>query len=246
MQRAKDITKIVLMAVIALSVGAVAVFVCLRLHQLGEDEAAEREASVQLQQRASDDVHVFQLKLSGTLTGVDAQVAQLAPVLKAASKLLGTGNATASKLNAALDEINRDCDEAKTQKPCGTLADFAKMLKTFRGAAGQVEVAARHENENLSTLDTQEAQLFADTHGDLVALAKTLADADGVITDPATKQAQKDAAGIVANLNGITHDGKVEADKLVAPQPWWRKSMGYGNVFARVAICAASKATCTL
>lgn len=63
--------------------------------------------------------------------------------------------------DGALATINRPCGNGAA---CGTLADVAKTLNTLRGTAGQIEIAARHENTQLATLDRDEAQLFADLH----------------------------------------------------------------------------------
>jgi hypothetical protein len=57
--------------------------------------------------------------------------------------------------------------------PCGVLADLNQTLGTLRGTAGQLEVAAIHENANLTTLDAQERTLFADAHQTLTSGAGT-------------------------------------------------------------------------
>ena len=75
-----------------------------------------------------------------------------------------------------LSSINRLCEtrDAKGNLlPCGVLADLNQTLGTIRGTAGQVEVAARHENANLTTLDTQERTLFSDAHQTLTSGAGT-------------------------------------------------------------------------
>jgi hypothetical protein len=45
------------------------------------------------------------------------------------------------------------------------LADVNKTLGTFRLTAGQLEIAANHEDKNLSVLDSQEETIFDDFHG---------------------------------------------------------------------------------
>jgi len=75
-----------------------------------------------------------------------------------------------------LDTLNQDCGSPANYHPCGTLADVAKTLNTVRGAFGQIEVAANHENKNLAALDAQEVQLFADIHATLAAGRGTVAD----------------------------------------------------------------------
>ena len=66
--------------------------------------------------------------------------------------------------------VSRPCGGSQA---CGTLADVAKTLNTIRGTAGQVELAAKHENAQLATLDRQEAQIYADVHAELLS-AQTL------------------------------------------------------------------------
>ena len=63
----------------------------------------------------------------------------------------------------ALQVVNRNCDGGK--EACGTLADVNQTLHTIRGTFGFIEQAAKHENAQLTTLDTQETTLFNDAHG---------------------------------------------------------------------------------
>lgn len=89
---------------------------------------------------------------------------------------VATKAATAlDKLSGTLDSVNRLCPppSARDIKPCGVLADFNRTLATLRGTAGQVEIAAIHENSQLATLDQQEATLFADTHAAITGFAGT-------------------------------------------------------------------------
>jgi hypothetical protein len=112
-----------------------------------------------------------------------------------------------AELDATLREVNRPCGKNQS---CGTLADVAKSLNTVRGTFGQIEVAANHENKQLTKLDAQEAQLFAgvnmalnDTHatltagtGTLNALTETLGTAKQTI---ANAQPLEDAATKAVN-----------------------------------------------
>lgn len=67
-------------------------------------------------------------------------------------------------LDATLLAIERPCGNRAS---CGTLADVAKTLNTVRGATGEIEIAAKHEDARIGALDSQEAQIYADTHGAL-------------------------------------------------------------------------------
>jgi len=77
-------------------------------------------------------------------------------------------------LDTTVDTLNRPCPTPGHIDPCGTLADVAKTLNTVRGTFGQIEVAANHEDANLSTLDSQEQHIFADLHKTLAASNETL------------------------------------------------------------------------
>ena len=108
-----------------------------------------------------------------------------------------TGN-----INNTLALVNRIC----LPGPCGILADVSKTLNTVRGTFGQIEVAANHEDRNLTTLDSQESQLFVDTHTTLTGfipiqtgLSKTIFDADSLITSP-------DLIGTLHNFNTTTYN----------------------------------------
>jgi len=76
--------------------------------------------------------------------------------------LLNNLNDTITRTNLTLDSVNRQC--GVSEKPCGTLADINKTLGTIRGTFGQIEIAANHEDKNLYTLDSQETQIFKDSH----------------------------------------------------------------------------------
>ncbi len=102
-------------------------------------------------------------------------------ILSAATAVLGVGwygcyaiqewGQTGASASELLATMNRPCENGK---PCGTLADVARTLNTIRGTFGQIEVAARHENRQLSILDAQERQLFEDLHGTSVQARETL------------------------------------------------------------------------
>jgi len=72
----------------------------------------------------------------------------------------GTAGTEAAK---AFETMNRNCDNGK--ESCGTLADLNQTLRTVRGTFGQIEMAAKHEDTQLGTLDKQEKTIFNDLHG---------------------------------------------------------------------------------
>ena len=159
---------------------------------------------------------------------------------KAASTLDGI-NAASVNLNATLVEVNRPCGGGK---PCGTLADVAKTLGTLRGTAGQIEIAANHEDERIGILDAQEDALFADAHGTLgsanMALLrfstamdtadKTIAglqpvEAQATTTIASVDRLMPNLAKTTANVTAMTDSGKsiladgaYETHKLTHPK----------------------------
>jgi len=98
---------------------------------------------------------------------------------------------TAAGLDTTVAKINAPCAPG----PCGTLADVAKTLNTFRGTAGRLEIAADHEDKRLTLLDDQEQQLADDTHADLAKLGGAL---DGI----QELASNKDLQGTLAHVNG--------------------------------------------
>ena len=158
-----------------------------------------------------------------------AQHAQ-ATVDAATVTLKSLGRASDS-LNATIQTVNRPCG---SEQPCGTLADVAKTLNTLRGTAGQVEIAAVHENRNLGTLDAQEAQLFQDAHG-------TLKSANEAIANPAIAASIANLQSSTANIAegtkqgvAIITDAREEADKFVHPPK--KKLTFWGAIMAAAGV----------
>ncbi len=106
--------------------------------------------------------------MQGTLTQFNAQSAAIA----------ANANAALRGAAATMDAINRPCGDGQR---CGTLADVAKTLGTLRGTAGEMEIAAHHEDARIGVLDAQEATIYADTHRSLAQLGDDLTTADTTI-----------------------------------------------------------------
>lgn len=127
---------------------------------------------------------------------------------------------TVSRVNRTLDLVNKNCDTA----PCGTLADLNRTLATFRGTAGTVEIAGRHWDKNLSTLDKQEATLFDDTHAALVnivpvenELDKSAFDLDATITSPDVTKTIHNFGVISNNFGDMTTDANTKFHAFLYP-----------------------------
>ena len=119
-----------------------------------------------------------------------------------AGAAMDTLNESAGKLEIAvmdLDQtiqtVNRPCGVRGL--PCGVLADADKTMETVRGTFGQIEIAADHEDRNLTKLDGQEDQLFSDTHASLTQLTAMLS------SGTETLDSGRDA---IDNLNGMLKD----------------------------------------
>lgn len=166
----------------------------------------------------ANDVAKFGDALDSTKTAADQLAATSAaaqsliddnrPAIAATTKNLARASAG---INKAIDEVNRPCGEHES---CGTIADVNRTLATIRGTAGQIEIAARHENQRLVTLDGQESQLANDTHQ---AITKLGSAADS-IHDLAANQ---DLAGSFKSANKILTSGAaIAADTQQAVHGW--------------------------
>lgn len=147
---------------------------------------------------------------------------------------LGNVNNTVRLMDNTLTIVNQTCGDGH---PCGTLADVAKTLNTIRGTAGQVEIAAAHENKNLTTLDQQEATLFSDVHGTITTantllaatnlgmqtefpnLEKTTTDFDSFIQSQDFTSTVHNANVITANLGQTTGDFQKKFHDVLYPPP---------------------------
>lgn len=118
--------------------------------------------------------------------------------------------AVTNSLNKTVLAVNSPCGGGH---PCGLLADTAKTLNTVRGTFGQIEIAANHENRNLSNLDIQEAQLFSQTSGVLSGLSETEVSANKAVTDFDVLLSSPDLSGILKNANTVTYNlGQTSTD----------------------------------
>lgn len=180
---------------------------------------------------------------TSTLRTLDAVGKQATASLKVTDKV---GKVLDGAL-ATLDGVNRPCnvwvevpsaaaDEGvQVTKPCGTLADVNRTLATVRGTVGQIEVAARHENSNLTNLDAQEKQLYTDVH-------TTTTNLNALVASPDIARFLKSSADTSMQVNliaiegaGIAKDLHKEADVLTAPKPWYTKLGAYSTTGVNIA-----------
>ncbi len=81
---------------------------------------------------------------------------------------------------ATFDNLNRNCDPGK---PCGTFADINRSLASVRMAAGQITAISQFEKPQLEAINSQELQLFSDTHKVLGGLSDTVTSANTAIVN---------------------------------------------------------------
>lgn len=139
-------------------------------------------------------------------------------------------------INTALSSINRTC----LPGPCGTLSDINKTLGTFRLTAGQIEVAANHEDKNLSTLDSQELSLFDHTNLAISGLTgiesnlnKTTTDFDVLVSSPDLSKTLGNFQTLTYNLGQTSGDLQTKLHPMLFPAPciskfcFFKKSIPY-------------------
>ena|ERR1700677_803993 len=115
----------------------------------------------------------------------------------------GSGGAqTFAGLNTTLDALNRPCN---TGKPCGTLANINKTLNGIDSTVVHVDLVARHEQQQLGTIDGY----AADLDRNLQSVAASLSGAANAGRDTAQaatgtlKQAQVDLGTLNGTIAGL-------------------------------------------
>jgi hypothetical protein len=205
-----------LKALALLTVPVVGAFVCLLLFQLS--------GVVKL---ASIDESSLSMNAANLVTDADSAVKTFKTAGDTANVTIRKAGITLDGASAVLKTVNRPCGNGK---PCGTLADVARTLNTFRLTAGQIEIAANHEDRNLATLDAQELQLFTDTH-------TMIGSANDLVSSPFIKASLQNIEASSASIadgtkqaDAILVDARIEADKFTHPP---KKKLGFwGTVLA--------------
>lgn len=138
-------------------------------------------------------------------------------------------NVVGAQINQTIQAVNRPCG---TGAPCGTLADVAKTLGTIRGTAGQVEIAANHENRRLTTLDAQEDRIskgiytgLDNLNADLIALKPVEANAAASVKqvgdlagDPKIKESVANIATTTSNVADMSDEVRQEVHNMLHPK----------------------------
>jgi hypothetical protein len=162
-------------------------------------------------------VCVVLLQVSSAVKHADAALNGKNGVLAGLSHTLAGVDESTTKAGGTLDSINRLCPGvADPAKPCGVLADLNRTMATIRGATGEVEKAAIHENAQLTTIDSQEAGLVAELHTTMQAGARTADAATGTLK-ATTLTIQKGTDAITAEQPSL--DALIKAATTTVANP---------------------------
>ena len=176
-------------------------------------------------------------EVTKTLPAVTETLQQTTETLGQAEDTIHAVQPVLSHLDATVVGLNRPCIPG----PCGLLLDSAKTLGTIRGTFGQIEIAANHEDRNLSTLDTQEATLFTDFHS--LAIygnsfvehgTTTEDDLDAILKGPSIHSTLDNTATITGNFAATTTDFQNRFHAILYPQPCHTAGCRVAKIFTIV------------
>jgi ABC-type transporter Mla subunit MlaD len=186
-------------------------------------------------------------KADGTLDTLNTTIGQVGGSLKQVTKDI---DGVSTGINMVLAKLLDPCRPIKghiytvdEDKPCGTLADFARTLHTIRGFAGTLEFAGRHLDTSLTTYDKQEADLSKNTNDTLSSLnstinfARYLMESHQVFLDNLQRLAGN-GADAMGNVKDITGDIRVQTKALNAPKTKTQKFLQWLPPLVRLGITA--------
>ncbi|HKD60533.1 MAG TPA: hypothetical protein VKB47_08735 [Terracidiphilus sp.] len=200
MQRAKSIAQIALI-VIACGLGLALTRAVWTSTPAAVADLEKTGQALDATTRAAGDLQTAADKVSAI---ADENRPKIAQMLDNANGATANLRQASHGLTIAIAEINRPCSE---HAPCGMIADIDRTLATFRGAAGQVEIAARHENKRLDVVDGQEQQLADDTHEAIGKLDGAIDQINGTAKSIGDLAGNKDLAASLTQLNSIFKSG---------------------------------------
>lgn len=161
-----------------------------------------------------------------TLTKIDSVVDKSGKSVDQISKSVEAVQSDTASISSSINKtfflINKTCVPA----PCGTIADVNKAISSYRGLAGTLEIAGNHWDKNLTTLDTQEATLFNDSHDILTNLSTEIDTAhqtnltlDDYLKSPDFLGTTKNINTITYNLSQTTGDFQTKFHTFLYPPP---------------------------
>jgi hypothetical protein len=175
--------------------------------------------------------------LAGELRDLHAGMAAQAQQLTATQQQVQTvGLNTALALSAVtqtLNTVNRPCGVRVNGflQPCGTLADFAELMKTYQHTATLINVAFLHEDRQLSMVDGRLGTTFDSLDAAMGRVNKlldssktTVDDADKFINAPALAATVENfktmSAGLAVtsgNMGAVSSDFRVKFHDFLYP-----------------------------
>jgi len=198
MARAIQIAVLALLA----SVAALCGFGCwgvYRFEKCVSALTADSDASLKAATVAEQKAAAVADNLNGLVTETKPAIAETIARLNGA---IGKVDETVAGLNETVAKINAPC----VPGPCGTVADVAKTLNTFRYTAGQLEVAANHEDQRLTVLDSQETELVTDSHADLTKLGTAIDGINGLVTNQDLAGSLKQTNVALTSVSGMASE----------------------------------------
>ena len=182
--------------------------------------------TIQVEKHLDSETDIVLHHAESTLKKVDSVVDKSGKSIDQINKSVASFQLDVASVSDSINEslylVNKPCVPA----PCGVIANVNKTLGTFRGTAGTLEIAGNHWDKNLTTLDTQEATLFNDSHDVLTNLSaeideahKTTLTLDQYINTPDFTAIPKNLNTITYNLGQTTTDFQTKFHTFLYPPP---------------------------
>ncbi len=184
-------------------------------------------------------------KADGVLDTFSTTVGQVGDSLK---QVAGDIKGVSTGINSVLAKLLDPCRPVKghiytvdEDKPCGTLADFARTLTTIRGFAGTLEFAGRHLDKSLTTYDKQEADLAKNTNDMLANVNSTVNFAHNMMVSHQAfldnlQRLAGNSADTMENVKGITGDIRVQTKKMNEPKTKQQKIMEWAPLAVKTTL----------
>jgi hypothetical protein len=198
-------------------------------------------------------VHAATKAVSG---GVNTVLAQTTATLNQTTRTVQAVGKVAMKINDVTVDQQRfwDADEPKLLASINSnLVQLSSTLGTVQGVAGNAGDLLKATTTNEAAL-THSTTTAIDTLNDRVAAlapiesstAQSVQDFDALVKNPQIPLILTNAQSITKEAAGIVEDGHIEADRFIAPTPWYKRDFNYATEAIRIALCAFAKVNCTV
>ena len=188
--------------------------------------------------------------------GVNGVLMQATATLNQTQKTVQAVGKVAMKINDVAVDQQRfwDADEPKLLASINhNLVQLSTTMNTMQGVAANADDLLQATTVNEAAL-TRSSTIAIDTLNDRVAAlapiessaAQTVQDVDLLVMNPQIPLILTNAQSITREAAGIVQDGHIEADRFIAPTPWYKRDFNYATEAIRVAVCAFAKVNCTV